>query len=79
MLTYRGASNLSNASIGMPLLLRRNYWRDTIHRGPAAAVFSGPLLDEMDYPAVLVASTDTDGQDLRLVLYPGTEPGPRHR
>lgn len=76
VLRFQKASNLSNASIDMSLLLHRDYWRDTIHRGPAKEVFTGPILDEMSYPAVLVARTDTDGHDLRLVLYPGQEPGP---
>ena len=35
----------------------------------------GPRLCEVSYPDVLVALARSDGDDLRLVLHPGGEPG----
>jgi hypothetical protein len=48
--------------------------RALIAEGPGEAVRTGPVLDGVDYPQVLVASARTDGTDLRLVLRPGDGP-----
>jgi hypothetical protein len=39
---------------------------------PASAL-TGPILDDVSYPDVLVARAISDGDDLRLVLRPGRE------
>ncbi|AEF37825.1 conserved hypothetical protein [Mycolicibacter sinensis] len=45
--------------------------RALISAGPGTQILTGPVLDDVVYPEVLVASARTDGADLRLVLRPG--------
>lgn len=77
VLYYRKASNFANVTLPMDRIMRRDYWRDTILKPAAAATLSGPILDEHNYPEVLVAKATSEGADLDLVLYPGGQAGPR--
>jgi len=74
-LYYEGASTLANATMAMDRLLTVNAWSDAINKPVSPAILQGPLLSEAPYPNVLVAQARSDGQDLRLVLYPGAGGG----
>jgi hypothetical protein len=74
---FGGASLSSKASLGRALFGRKAGWLDMITRGRPAAWESGPLLEAVPYPQVLVARAVSDGSRLELVLRPGTEPGRR--
>ncbi|MET0985877.1 MAG: hypothetical protein ABW034_10765 [Steroidobacteraceae bacterium] len=73
ILAYLHLSTFSNGLVIMGRLMQRHDWRNVIHRGPPATAFHGPLLTEARYPDVLVARAWSDGADLSLVLYPGSE------
>ena len=76
VLAYEGVSTLVSADIVLARLLRRDYWRDTVVRGPGEQVLSGPLLIDSRYPDVLVArAVSSDGVGLDLVLRPGANAG----
>jgi hypothetical protein len=77
VLSYRGMSNMGNAQMAGARLRRRGSYFDAMTKGPPEAALQGPLLEEADYPAVLVAHALSSGEDLRLVLYPGLAEGPR--
>jgi Linalool dehydratase/isomerase len=67
--------NLSNFAAGLSIMgriLQRHDWRNMIHHGPAAETFNGPVLANVRYPDVQVAKAWSNGEDLDLVLYPGT-------
>jgi hypothetical protein len=73
---YRKSSNWLNACVTLDRQLHHNFWRQTVLGPTPGSVLRGPLLDEVAYPDVLVAKAFSDGDDLRLVLYPG---GPAKR
>ena len=50
---------------------QKNDWFDLTHGKVAEAAIHGPLLQNANYPDVLVARAVSDGSDLSLVLYPG--------
>ena len=58
-------------------LMRTGDFRNAFVRGPTQATLRGPILSEAKYPDVLVAKATSNGEDLELVLYPGTSPGPQ--
>ena len=64
--TFAGALSL------MGRLMQRHDWRNLVHNGPPGETFLGPLLSDAAYPDVLVAQARSDGRDLNLVLYPGS-------
>src|SRR5690606_37726555 len=64
--TFAGALSL------MGRLMQRHDWRNLVHSGPPRETFLGPLLSDAAYPHVQVAQAWSDGQDLSLVLYPGS-------
>jgi hypothetical protein len=74
---FRKASTLSNAALMGATVANAATHRQRVARGMPTAWQIGPILDECDYPDVLVARAVSDGQDLRLVLRPGTEPARR--
>lgn len=53
---------------------RANGLHDLINHGAPEAWRTGPVLEEVAYPDVLVAQAVTDGQALELVLRPGDRP-----
>lgn len=76
-LFYKNASNTSNLMIAQGRISSKDDWRNTIVRGPPESVFRGPILGDCKYPDVMVAHAFSDGDDLSLVLYPGTAAGPQ--
>jgi hypothetical protein len=74
---YRKMSNFVNACVNVDRLLHKDFWRQTVLGPTAESALSGPILDEVAYPDVLVAKAASDGSDLRLVLYPGAGNGPQ--
>jgi hypothetical protein len=69
-----GLSTTTNAMLSLARLSPPGGYRALIGDEPDDAVRSGPVLDGANYPQVLVASTRTDGADLRVVLRPGDGP-----
>jgi hypothetical protein len=73
VLRYSKGSNLSNAMAMRARIHRRDDFRRTIAEGPPEASLRGPLLTDAKYPDVLVARAFSNGDDLDLVLYPGSQ------
>lgn len=71
---YGEFSTTMNAMLALARFNPPGGYRALIADGPDAAVLNGPVLTGVGYPQVLVASTRTDGNDLRLVLRPGNGP-----
>jgi len=71
---YGEFSTTMNAMLALARFNPPGGYRALIADGPDAAVLNGPVLTGVSYPQVLVASTRTDGNDLRLVLRPGNGP-----
>lgn len=72
---YDGLSTNMNAMAALARFNPPGGHRALVATGPGDAVLSGPVLEGVRYPDVLVASTRSDGKDLRLVLRPGNEAG----
>lgn len=76
-LGYLGGSNLANADAAMGRLMRTGDFRRSFVEGPSDAGLAGPCLTDVAYPDVLVARAYSGGDDLELVLYDGSGPGPQ--
>lgn len=88
---FRGTSVLTNSTLAQAHLMDTGSWAETVRTPLPPSAFTGPLLDEVPYPEVLVAHATSGGDDLRLVLTPGAgggvfalgirrlEPGHRYR
>ncbi len=74
---FRKASTLSNAALIGATVANAATHRQRVARGVPAPWRAGPVLDECSYPDVLVARAVSNGEDLNVVLYPGTFPGRR--
>lgn len=73
---FKGLSTITAADYVLARILRKDFWHDTVVKGPLPSAFSGPLLSECRYPEVLVARAwSPNGDDLDLVLYPGIVAG----
>ncbi|KBZ61133.1 hypothetical protein K875_04084 [Mycobacterium [tuberculosis] TKK-01-0051] len=70
---YQKMSNSVNACVTLDRQLHQNFWRKTVIDPTPESARSGPVLDEVAYPAVLVARATSGGDDLHLVLRPGRE------
>lgn len=68
---YTALSTNMNAMAALARFNPPGGQRALISDGPGAATLTGPVLDDVVYPEVLVASARTDGTDLRMVLRPG--------
>jgi hypothetical protein len=55
--------------------MRTGDFRKSFTARPSESVAKGPVLAEARYPDVLVAKALSHGDDLDLVLYPGTNNG----
>ena len=77
VLRFTRGSNISNATAMMGLLMRTGDFRRTFTEGPSKAALAGPMLETLEYPAVLVARAWSDGTDLEATLVQGTEAGTR--
>ena len=71
---YTALSTNMNAMLALARFNPPGGQRALIADGPGMATRAGPVLDDVVYPEVLVASARTDGTDLRLVLRPGAGP-----
>jgi len=73
---FKGLSTITAADYVLARILRKDFWYDTVVKGPAPSAFTGPLLTDCRYPDVLVARAwSPRGDDLDLVLYNGREAG----
>jgi len=77
VLRYSKGSNLSNIMAVKARLHRRDDFRTAVIEGPPESALSGPILTGVKYPEVLVGRAFSNGDDLELVLYPGTADGTR--
>lgn len=68
---YTTGSNIANATAVMGKLMDTGDFRRSFVEGPDEKTLSGPILEQADYPDVLVARAFSHGDDLDLVLYPG--------
>lgn len=68
---YTALSTNMNAMLALARFNPPGGQRALISDGPGAATLTGPVLDDVAYPEVLVASARTDGAGLRMVLRPG--------
>jgi hypothetical protein len=62
-----------NACVTLDRQLHQGFWRNTVIVPTPESARSGPILDEVAYPDVLVARAISNGDDLHLVLRPGRE------
>lgn len=72
---YGRGSNLANALAVQGHIARTGDFRASMVEGPPPSVGAGPRLADARYPDVLVAKAFSGGEDLDLVLYPGSAPG----
>lgn len=78
VLRYLKASNIANATAILGQLMDTGDFRRAFTEGPSPQTLAGPMIETMDYPAVLVARAYSgDGLSLEAVFYPGAAPG-RH-
>jgi hypothetical protein len=68
---YQKMSNSVNACVTLDRQLHEGFWRGTVIAPTSESARSGPILDEVAYPEVLVARATSDGEDLHLVLRAG--------
>lgn len=73
--SYTGGSCWANIWALDARIMQTGDFRRSFVEGPPASALAGPLLEEAPYPAVLVSSAFSTGEDLALVLYPGALPG----
>ncbi|MDJ0853135.1 MAG: hypothetical protein QNK04_32605 [Myxococcota bacterium] len=74
---HPGVSVIGHVSSLLERVGRTNGMRDLVGDGVPDVWRDGPMLDEVDYPATLVAKAVSDGRALDAVLYPGADPGRR--
>lgn len=72
-------SVLTDASLLQGRLMQVGSWSNLVTQPLSEAARTGPLLDEVSYPEVLVASATSSGEDLQLVLVAGTPTTGRQR
>ena len=77
VLRYSTGSNLSNIIAVRARIHRRDDFRNAVIKGPAESTLRGPILSGIKYPDVLVARAFSNGEDLDLMLAPGTAAGPQ--
>jgi hypothetical protein len=71
--SYSKVSVYNMGHMIMGLIGRTGDIRAMVLDGPPAGAMKGPLLTDARYPDVLVAKAYSNGTDLDLVLYPGTQ------
>jgi hypothetical protein len=72
---YTGGSNDTNTYAILGQLMQAGDFRRSFTQGPHVPSRNGPVLEAASYPEVLVAQAISDGDNLRLVLYPGVTDG----
>lgn len=75
VLRYTKGSNDANVYAALAQLMRTGDFRRSFAEGPPKSCLTGPVLEEANYPDVLVARAFSDGTRLELVLHPGRENG----
>ncbi|KAM0293659.1 hypothetical protein ACHAPM_011583 [Fusarium culmorum] len=74
VITYNNVSVNMRSQLLRAKLMFHNGWKRMIEEPMPDLLKEGPVLSNAKYPEVLVAKARThDGDDLELVLYPGTE------
>ncbi|KAM0384975.1 hypothetical protein ACHAQC_011840 [Fusarium culmorum] len=74
VITYNNVSVNMRSQLLRAKLMFHNGWKRMIEEPMPDLLKEGPILSNAKYPEVLVAKARThDGDDLELVLYPGTE------
>ncbi|KAM0361904.1 hypothetical protein ACHAO7_011742 [Fusarium culmorum] len=77
IITYNNVSVNMRSQLLRAKLMFHNGWKRMIEEPMPDLLKEGPILSNAKYPEVLVAKARThDGDDLELVLYPGTEKKP---
>lgn len=69
---YAKASTIGNAYAIISAMQQRNDFRNAVVEGPDACALAGPILADANYPDILVARAYSHGEDLELVLHPGS-------
>ncbi|MCW1384125.1 hypothetical protein OLX02_14980 [Novosphingobium sp. KCTC 2891] len=77
VLRFAKGSNISNATAIMGLLMDTGDFRRTFTEGPSKAALAGPMIETLEYPAVLVTRAWSDGTGLEATFVPGAGAG-RH-
>lgn len=77
VLRFGRGSNISNATAIMGLLMQTGDFRRTFTEGPSKAALAGPMIETLEYPAVLVARAWSDGTNLEATFVQGTQSGLR--
>ncbi|HVN28913.1 MAG TPA: hypothetical protein VMT64_10530, partial [Candidatus Binataceae bacterium] len=72
VLRYSKGSNLSNIMAVKARVHRRDDFRKAVTQGPPESTQRGPILTGVRYPDVLVGRAFSNGEDLEIVLYPGS-------
>ena len=72
---FKDVNPLTMAYYAFSRISKKGYWSDVILRGMPETAFTGPVLSECGYPDVVPAKAASNGDDLDLVLYNGSEPG----
>ncbi|WP_109529337.1 linalool dehydratase/isomerase domain-containing protein [Nocardia aurea] len=67
-LTVEGASILAHTLLGRALFGRQGGWLDLIEKGMPETWATGPILESVPYPRVMIARAVSDGADLSVVL-----------
>lgn len=73
-LCFPHASNISNATAIMGLLMDTGDFRRSFTRSVPQAILDGPRIESLAYPEVLVARAWSDGQRLEASFCPGKGP-----
>ncbi|KAF9767578.1 hypothetical protein IL306_015232 [Fusarium sp. DS 682] len=74
VITYNNVSVIMRSQLIRAKLMFRNGWKRMVEEPMSNILKKGPILADAKYPEVMVAKARShDGQDLELVLYPGTE------
>ncbi|MCH7629358.1 MAG: hypothetical protein IH997_11715 [Proteobacteria bacterium] len=76
-LRFTKGSNISNATAIMGLLMQTGDFRRTFTEGPSKAALAGPMIETLEYPAVLVARAWSDGTNLEATFVQGERAGLR--
>ncbi len=74
-LWYPKRSTLFNATVVMDRLLQPGGWHNAINAPTQPEILTGPILENVSYPAVLVLAATSDGAAIRATVLPGEAPG----
>ncbi|GAA2848412.1 hypothetical protein GCM10010472_01660 [Pseudonocardia halophobica] len=77
-LQVEGASGMAHAEVAHSMFARKGTWLNLMSKGMPEHWRTGPLLESVPYPEVLVGrAVSNDGEDLEVVLHPGSGSGRR--